>query len=134
MPWLHATPDSTFGDSIVLARSGRYNNVYLDYGFLQEYSNLVFVGVEQEYQRLKVSIPKLEYQPVKDFLEMAQVIAGAKFFIGNQSFPYAIAEAMKVRRVLEVCFYAPNVVIHGANGYDVYFQKHFESIVRKLNG
>jgi hypothetical protein len=83
---------------------------------------------------MKKEIPQLEWKPVNDFLEMAQIIAGGKFFIGNQSFPYAIAEAMKVKRILEVCFYCPNVVIHGKDGYDFYFQKNFEQLVEKLNG
>ena len=130
--WIKVSPNLNYSNSIVLARSERYNNLYIDYSFLTQYKNIVFLGVESEYKIMKIKIPNLEWKPVANFLEMAEIIAGAKFFIGNQSFPYAIAEAMKIKRVLEVCFDCPNVVIHGANGYDFYFQNNFEQIVKKL--
>jgi hypothetical protein len=130
--WLNVTPDTTYQSHIVLARSQRYNNPALDYSFLAKYKDILFLGVEKEYQLMKKAIPHLAYQPVKDFLELAQIIAGGKLFIGNQSFPYAIAEALKVKRILEVYHYCPNVVVHGADGHDVYFQPHFETLVQKL--
>lgn len=130
--WLKVTPDTTYQLHIILARSQRYNNPNLDYRFLAKYPHVLFVGVEKEYQLMKESIPHLAYQPVQDFLELAQIIAGGKLFIGNQSFPYAIAEALKVKRILEVYHYCPNVVVHGAHGHDVCFQPHFETLVQKL--
>ncbi len=130
--WIQATPCADYSDSIVLARSARYLNPHIDYGFLKNYGSVVFVGVESEYQLMKKIIPTLVWAPVHDFLEMAGIIAGAKLFIGNQSFPYSLAEAMKVPRLLELCYFSPNVVIHGANGYDFYFQKHLEEQVRRL--
>ena len=43
---------------------------------------------------------------------------GCSLFIGNQSFGYACAEAMKVKpRVLEVCSWAANVIPHGEEAY-----------------
>jgi len=60
---------------------------------------------------------------------MAQVIASCKLFIGNQSFPYSIAEALKTKRLLEVYYQAPNVIPNGPNGYDFYFQDHFKYLV-----
>jgi hypothetical protein len=134
MPWLAVEPDTTYQEFIILARSERYHNPHISYEFLKKYQKILFLGVEKEYNLMKKEIPQLEWKPVNDFLEMAQIIAGGKFFIGNQSFPYAIAEAMKVKRILEVCFYCPNVVIHGKDGYDFYFQKNFEQLVEKLNG
>ena len=47
---------------------------------------------------------------VLNALDLAQTIAGCKFFIGNQSFSFAVAEAIKVKRVLEVCYETPNVI------------------------
>jgi hypothetical protein len=131
-PWLHVTPDSSVTDYIVIARSERYNNTTISYSFLKQYKHVAFVGLEKEFNLMRAAIPHLEWQPVKNFLEMAQIIAGGKFFIGNQSFPYSMAEAMKVNRILEVCFHCPNVVIHGERGYDFYFQKNFEDLVRGL--
>lgn len=130
--WIQVAPDTHYKDTIVWARSERYLNPHLDFSFLAQYPKVVFVGLEQEYLLAKNQVPTLEYVKVKDFLELAQIIAGAKLFIGNQSFPYALAEAMKVPRILELCYYSPNVVIHGKNGYDTYFQANLENRVRKI--
>ncbi len=67
---------------------------------------------------------------VSDFLQLAQLIAGSRLFIGNQSLPFAIAEALKVNRLLEVYYKAPNVAVSGRNGYDFCFQQQFEYLVR----
>ncbi len=130
--WLNVTPNKNFSNTIVLARSGRYQNPHINFSFLKKYDTIVFLGVESEFKAMQVYIPTLVWQPIKDFLEMAQIIAGCKVFIGNQSFPYSIAEAIKVNRILELCYYAPNVIIHGKNGYDFYFQQHFEYLVELL--
>ncbi|MGZ3872249.1 MAG: hypothetical protein ACXVJD_04995 [Mucilaginibacter sp.] len=130
--WLSADPDKNFAGKIVLARSSRYNNALIDYGFLSNYKNVVFVGVKSEYQEMQKSIPGLKWQEVNDFLDLANLIAGCKLFIGNQSFPYAVAEGLKVKRLLEVYYQVPNVMPEGANGFDFCFQKHLEWLVAKL--
>jgi hypothetical protein len=132
-PWLAVEPDTTFADTIVIARSSRYNNPFIDYSFLAKYNNLAFVGVESEYLAMKKMVPHIKWVTVENFLQMAKIIAGSKFFIGNQSFPYSIAEALKARRLLEAYFEAPNVIPEGANGYDFFFQKHFEYLVEHYN-
>ncbi|SFC68626.1 hypothetical protein SAMN05421780_10886 [Flexibacter flexilis DSM 6793] len=130
--WIQAIPNNNYKDTIVWARSERYQNPHLDFSFLAQYPKIVFVGLDHEYQLAKKQVPNIEHVKVKDFLELAQLIAGAKLFIGNQSFPYALAEAMKVPRILELCYYTPNVVIHGENGYDTYFQANLEKRISAL--
>jgi len=130
--WLKVTPNTDFKNYIVVARSARYQNKTIDYRFLNKYDSLKFVGVESEYQEVKKYLPKIEWVQVNDFMELAQVIAGCKFFIGNQSFPYSIAEALKVPRVLEVAFEVINVVPEGENGHDFLFQDHLEALVEEL--
>lgn len=131
-PWLTAEIDKQYDDTIVIARSSRYNNPLVDYSFLSQYKNIAFVGVDSEYQEMKKVIPGIEFIPVTDFLHMARIIKSCKLFIGNQSFPYSIAEGLKARRLLEVFFAAPNVLPEGADGYDFLFQNHFESLVKSL--
>ena len=131
--WLTVEPNTTFSNNILLARSGRYQNKYINYAFINDYDNVLFVGVESEYKEIKKQIPKIQWVEVKDFLQLACIIAGCKFFIGNQSFPYSIAEALKVSRILEVSFEVINVVPEGPNGHDFLFQDHFESLVKSLN-
>jgi hypothetical protein len=131
-PWLNIVPDFSFNNAIVLARSKRYNSPGIQFSFLNKYERIVFVGVNEEYELMKKQIPSLQFQPVKNFLEMATIIAGSRLFIGNQSFPFAIAEALKVKRVLEVYFQSPNVAVSGSNGWEFCFQPQFEKIVNNL--
>lgn len=131
--WLTATPDTAFANEVVIARSFRYRAPGISYNFLSAYANISFVGLKEEYEDLKNQIPELKYIPVNNFLEFAQVIAGCKFFIGNQSFPFAVAEALKVPRALEVYFECPNVIPEGGDAYDFCYQPQFEKIVRQLD-
>jgi len=130
--WITVVPNTAYKDSIIIARSGRYRNKAINYSFLKKYVNLVFIGIKAEYDDLHKSLPDLHWKQVGDFLELAQIIAGCKFFIGNQSFPFSIAEGLKVPRVLEAYYEMPNVIPEGENAYDFFFQDHFESIVQQL--
>lgn len=131
--WLTVDADKNYANTILIARSSRYRSSFIDYSFLNRYSNLLFLGIESEYNDMKTLLPGLKWLEVKDFKALAQVIAGCKFFVGNQSLPFAIAESLKVPRILETYFHAPNVITEGDNGYDFYFQRHFEALVEELN-
>ena len=56
------------------------------------------------------------YTPTKNFLEVAQLIAGSKLFIGNQSAPYAVAEGLKHNSILEVTLPSPDCIYERDNG------------------
>jgi hypothetical protein len=131
-PWLIAPKDSTMYSAIVIARSHRYRNPHINYNFLQKYSNVFFVGVEEEFLDMKSSLPNLKYKPVNDFLEMATLINSCKLFIGNQSFPFSIAEGLKVNRLLEVYYKSPNVIVEGKGAHDFLYQPQFEKTVEHL--
>ncbi|SDD39622.1 hypothetical protein [Pedobacter soli] len=131
-PWIRVIANQKFSKEIVLARSTRYRNPHISYDFLKQYPNITFLGVESEFQDMQKELPHIKFQPVNDFKQMAQVIAGSAFFIGNQSFPYSIAEALKIPRILETSFETPNVIPDGENGHDFYLQAHFEWTVKKL--
>ena len=131
-PWIKVDANQDMIDYIFIARSYRYRTPGIDYSFLKRYSKIAFVGVEEEFKEMKRCIPHLEYRRVKDFLELAKVIAGSKFFIGNQSFPFSLAEGLKCKRILEISYNYPNVVVTGSNSYDFLFQPQFEKIVEKL--
>lgn len=132
--WIDVTPNQNFKDTIIIARSSRYQNTTLDFSFLSRYKNTKFVGVSSEFLAIKEFIPNIEWLEVANFLELAEVIAGCKLFIGNQSFPFSIAEGLKVPRILEPSFEIINVVPEGEGGHDVLFQDHFESLVLLLAG
>ncbi|HEY0042849.1 MAG TPA: hypothetical protein VGB71_19380 [Flavisolibacter sp.] len=132
LPWLTAPIDEQFHHTIVIARSQRYRSPLIDYGFLKKYDTLLFLGLEDEYREMKDVIPHLMYKPVADFLEMATIINSCQLFIGNQSFPFALAEALKVKRLLEVHYLAPNVVTEGQGANEFMYQPQFEYAVGRL--
>ena len=131
-PWISVETDGTFNDFIVLARSCRYRNNSIDYSALNRYGKIYFVGLETEFEEMRGEIKKLEYVKVRDFLELAIVIKSSKLFIGNQSFPFALAEAMKTPRVHEVCPWVPNVIPNGGVAHSILFQKQFDFVVNNI--
>jgi hypothetical protein len=131
-PWLVAPKDLSVNDCIIIARSKRYRNPLIDYSFFRKYPNIIFIGIEEEYDDIKLMIPSIKWRKVVDFLEMASLINSCKFFVGNQSFPFSLAEALKVNRILEVYYKIPNVIVEGAGANDFMYQPQFESLVERL--
>lgn len=131
-PSLEVEPHPVLKDKVAIIRTFRARNSFVDYGFLKEYNNLLFLGLKEEYEDLKKSVPNLEYYDCKDFLELAQIIKASRFYLGNQSFGFSLAEMLKVPRLLEA--YADFPVVHpvGGQGFDFYFQQDFELLFKKL--
>lgn len=131
-PWLIAPKNEQYKDTLVIARSHRYRSPVVDYSFLKNYPNKIFLGVSEEFEDMKKAVPDLVQKPVKDFLEMATIINSCKLFIGNQSFPFSVAEALKATRLLEVYYKVPNVIVEGRGANDFMYQPQFEHAVKRL--
>ncbi len=62
----------------------------------------VFVGLPKEHEyfewTLGITIP---YHPVKDALELCKVVKGADLFIGNSSFPLALAIGLGTVKIVQ---------------------------------
>jgi hypothetical protein len=97
----------------VFARSDRYRNKNWD-AFWTELKasspDALFVGTAAEFDEFGHG----EHYLARDALDLAQVIYGASVFVGNQSLPYALAEGLKVGRLLEVSPFVPNCKFPGA--------------------
>ena len=132
-PSLFVDNHAEIKNKIVILRSFRFRNIYINYNFLKNYDNLLYVGVEEEYQDLKKNIPNLEIYNCKDLLEMAQIIKSSKFFLGNMSVGYALSETLKIPRLLEASPETPFVQPVGNNAFDFFFQPHFEKWFKYLN-
>ena len=132
-PCLFVKPHKLVKNKIVIVRSPRYRNSYINYEFLKNTKNLVCVGLKSEFEDLKKEIHNLEFYDCKDFLEMAEIIKGSKFFIGNECFAYSIAESLKIPRLLEASPDFPVVFPASSNGYDFYHQNHFEKLFKNLS-
>tara|TARA_B100001059_G_scaffold197986_1_gene203668 strand:+ start:1236 stop:2141 length:906 start_codon:yes stop_codon:yes gene_type:complete len=133
VPYLNSTEHKSVKDKIVILRTFRYRNHFINYKFLNKVNeSIIFIGLKEEFEDLKKDIPKLQHYEPENFFEMSQIIRSSKFFLGNQSPAFAIAEALKVPRLLEC---SPDfTVVHpiGGNCYDFYFQIHFEKWIKKL--
>jgi hypothetical protein len=68
----------------------------------------VFVGSPGEHADFCWYVGPVPHYPTKDYLELAQVIAGCDLFVGNQSSPFWVAEALKKQVVLEACLSCQN--------------------------
>lgn len=115
-PWLFNIQSKRI-NKIVINRTKKYRNVgaykrKFDWSVLQDYRNdCIFVGTEKEHFWFKKETGiETQYYTCKDALELAEVINGCDLFIGNQSLAFALAEALKKNRVLEVCWRLPNCV------------------------
>ena len=121
-------------DKILINRTQRYTNPNIHYYFLKQYEqHLIFTGTKTEHELFckawDLNIPYLE---INNFLDLAQCIQDCRFFIGNQSCPFHIADAIKKPRILEVCSQFPNTFPTGKDGYAFVYQEALELYVHKL--
>lgn len=112
-PWLKVDePLKIEGRPIVINRTLRYRNGNFDWlKYTQRYGNqMVFIGSPEEYGMFcgEYQANAVAYHPTETLLDVAQIIAGAKVFIGNQSCPLAIAHGL-CQNVIVECWQAnPN--------------------------
>ena len=132
IPWLAISPNKN--DKIIINFTQRYRNHLINYFFLKEYQDrIVFAGLKEERDLFCSTWNiEIEYLEMHDFYQLATLIAGCKFFMGNQSFCYQIAEAVKAPRILEIFPMMPNVVPIGHQAYDFYHQGSLDFYFHKL--
>ena len=130
--FLNADDHSTINNKIIIQRTFRYRNDFINYSFLNDHKDLFFIGTEEEFLDLKKELKNLNFYDCKNFLDMASVIKSSKLVIANSSIAFPIAEGLKKPRLLEACPYFPAAQPHGFNAYNFYFQPHFESLFYKL--
>ena len=135
-PFLEVDDHSTLKNKVIIQRTFRYRNNFINYEFLNNYENLCFVGTKDEYEDLKSIVKNLEFYDCKDFLDMAKAVKSSKFVLANSSLTFPIAEGLNVPRLLEACPEFPAAQPHGKNSFTFYFQSHFEKFfdyLYKLN-
>ena len=132
LPYIESDNHDKLINKVVIQRTFRYRNPFINYKFLNEYENLLFVGTKEEFDDMKLDVKKLEFYDCKDFLEMSSIIKSSKFVIANSSLAFPIAEGLKVPRLLEACPHFPAAQPHGVNAFDFYFQSHFEKWFKYL--
>ena len=91
-PWL-SVEGCVHAADVVVHRSPRYRNELFPWGdAVALYAGrMAVVGSPEEHKEFCQRWGEVPYRPTRDYLELAQVIAGARLFIGNQSSPMAVA-------------------------------------------
>lgn len=106
-PWITCPNPRSLDKPYVINRTGRFTSpgcheqwkIWKEEGMDKE---SVFVGLEKEYQEFKqLTGWDLEHYPTKTMLDLAEVIAGSKKFVGNQSVALSIAQGLGVEYVFE---------------------------------
>jgi len=123
-----------YKDKIIINFTERHRNHILTYHYLKPHQDkIMFVGLKKERDLFcnnwGLDIPLIE---VENFLQLAKIIKACKFFLGNASMCYQIAEAVKSKRLLEIFPLHPNVIPVGENAFDYYHQISMEYYFNKL--
>jgi hypothetical protein len=105
-PWLEADPVAVA--PIVISRTPRYQCPNGDHVWRELVENIdldasaIFVGTESEHKDFETTVgQQVPYFPVADFLQLANVVAGAELVMANQNFVYSLAMALGKSAVLE---------------------------------
>ena len=105
-PWLQADPVTVA--PIVVSRTPRYTDPAADANWIEMAQKglmdqtAIFVGTAGEHSNfVKLTGVNIPYHPVKDFLELANVVAGAEMVCANQNFVYSLAMGLGKAAVLE---------------------------------
>src|SRR5260221_4823329 len=134
-PWIEAEAKyPELRNTIIINRTQRYQNAHITYAFLRRRKeDLMFLGTVAEFELVKKEVPQLAYLDVANFYDLACAIKSCKFFIGNQSMCFALAEALKTPRILEICPFSQNVIPTGPGpAYHYHAQNAFEWFVEDM--
>jgi hypothetical protein len=105
-PWLEADPVTI--KPMVVSRTFRYRDPAADAvwkkmaedGVLDRLG--IFVGTKEEHEDfVQVTGVAIPYHPVNNFLELANIVAGANLIMANQNFVYSLAMGLGKQTVLE---------------------------------
>jgi len=117
--WLYVGVEEKIKDYVVVALTPRYRSLPREFWIkvLSGLDNIILLGIPREFYCMAGI--NGDFVTCNDFLEMAKIINGSKLFIGNPSLPYAIAEGLKVPRLVELPYQPRNAYPIGENGYVV---------------
>lgn len=113
-PWLKVIP--SYHNRTVIARTNRYHNSIFPWRRIMDaVTNPIFVGLPVEHRAFESYFGTIEYQPTSNLLELAQVIAGAKQVVSNQTCAWWIAAGLGIPTIQESFLNDLNSVIERPN-------------------
>lgn len=135
-PWIKSNVSLSKGcpSHVIINFTFRYRSTFINYFFLKKYQEqILFIGLENEWEFFRKQWDlDISFLDCGDFKSVADHIKTCKFFLGNASVCFQIAEALKVPRILEVFQLIPNVIPVGKDAYDFYHQSALEFYFNKL--
>lgn len=114
--WL-TIPEAQTVSPVIVHRSSRYHEPGFDWKRIVEKfkTQMVFIGLFDEYQQFIREFGYISFFQVESLYHMATIIKGAKWLIGNQSFPMSLAIAMGQNVYQETCRRAPDCIYKRPN-------------------
>ena len=117
-PWISQVTPKPEAKLVVTCTNNYHDADNIPWELLADYEkDILFLGFPKDYTYFTGRYnTHPTWKTCATALEIAELIAGSRLFIGNQSGNYAIAEAMKHPRVLEFCQAARVAGPVGPNG------------------
>ena len=111
-PWVECDPNPEYSSTVIINRTPRYNNPLFPWREVVEHigGRAVFVGKQSEHRSFVQRFGFVRRHDFPTLLEVCRAIRGAALFIGNQSSCAALAEGMKVPRIVECDLVVPDCV------------------------
>jgi hypothetical protein len=109
-PWLQVPQPKRMAGLIAVNRGKRWRGLSFPWRELLGlyHQRMFFTGLPEEHTEFCHEFGLIDFTPTKDLLEAARLIAGADFFMGNQSACNAIANGLHKPSLIEACFFAPD--------------------------
>ena len=120
-PWIHNVFPNKRAKIIINWTKRYHDRAEINWEVLKDYAqDCLFIGYRKEHRSFcSVTGIEMDFYECQDALEVAEIISGSNFFIGNQSLCFAIAESIKHPRALEVYYARNNCQPHGKDGYTI---------------
>lgn len=122
-PWLfNVEPSGETADRIVINRTGRWRNGSFPWADVVKHYHwrLLFIGLPHEHREFCGHYGYVDFRPVSNLLEFAELIAGSLLFIGNQSCANWLCEGLKHPLIQETCQGTPDCIYVRPNAQHVW--------------
>lgn len=134
-PWLKVPQTDKFKqykNKIVVFRTTRYRNHKIDYSLLKKYSSdCVYIGLQKQYSLFCIQNGfKVQFLKLDNFIQVCQLMKSCAFVVGNQTFLFSLAQALKVPRLLQMCYAQPDVIVHGNGSNDFVDMEDFQNLLK----
>ena len=114
-PWLFGGRKADLGGkTVALFSTERYPRPAFSFSFLEPFRDqILFLGSDAEHAAFETAYFPVEHRKIGDFADALDVLSSVRLAVGNQTGFFAMAEALKVPRLMLVSERDPNVIPSG---------------------